>query len=50
MIGVIVIGFLGYLGDLRLITGYFMGFWVGFMDVGSPHGDSWDFGYLWGFL
>ena len=34
MIGVIAIGFLGYLGDLRLVTGYFMGFWVGFMSVG----------------
>ena len=29
MIGVIVTGFSGYLGDLRLITGYFMGFGLG---------------------
>ena len=50
MIGVIVIGFSGYLGDLRLVTGCFMGFWVGFMSVGPPQGDSWVFGYLWGFL
>ena len=50
VIGVIAIGFLGNLRDLRLITGYFMGFWVGFMDVAPPQGDSWVFGYLWGFL
>ena len=29
MAGVSANGFSGYLGDLRLITGYFMGFWVG---------------------
>ena len=50
MIGVIAIGFSGYLGDLRLVTGCFMGFWVGFMSVGPLQGDSWVFGYLWGFL
>ena len=29
MAGVSAHGFSGYLGDLRFITGYFMGFWVG---------------------
>ena len=29
MAGVSAVGFSGYLGDLRLITGCFMGFWVG---------------------
>ena len=29
MAGVSANGFSGYLGDSRLITGYFMGFWVG---------------------
>ena len=29
MAGVSANGFSGYLGDLRLITGCFMGFWVG---------------------
>ena len=43
-------GFSGYLGDLRLITGCFMDFWVGLMSVGPPQGDSWVFGYLWGFF
>ena len=27
-----------------------MGFWVGLISVGPPQGDSWVFGYLWGFL
>ena len=43
MIGVILIGFSGYLGDLKLVTGCFMGFWVGFMSVGPQQGDSWVF-------
>ena len=42
--------FVWVLGDLRLITGSFMGFWVGLMSVGPPQGDSWVFGYLRGFL
>ena len=50
MFGVIAIGFCGYLGYLRLITGSFMGFRVGFMNMGPLQGDSWVFGYLWGFL
>ena len=29
MTGVAAVGFSGYLGDLRLVTGCFMGFWVG---------------------
>ena len=29
MAGVSAVGFPGYLGDLRLVTGCFMGFWVG---------------------
>ena len=29
MAGVAAIGFSGYLGDLSLVTGCFMGFWVG---------------------
>ena len=29
MAGVAAIGFSGYLGDLRLVAGCFMGFWVG---------------------
>ena len=29
MTGVSVVGFSGYLGDLRFVTGCFMGFWVG---------------------
>ena len=37
-------------GYLRLITGSFMGFGVGFMSVGPLQGDSLVFGYLWGFL
>ena len=45
MAGVAVIGFSGYLGDLRLVTGCFMGFWVGCVSVGPPQGDSWVFGY-----
>ena len=44
------LGFLGILGDLKLIIGSFMGFWVGLMSVGPLQGDSWVFGYLWGFL
>ena len=43
MIGVAAIGFSGYLGDLRLVTGCFMGFWVGCMSVGPLQGDSWVF-------
>ena len=31
-------------GYLRLITGSFMGFGVGFMSVGPLQGDSWVFG------
>ena len=46
----IAIGFSGYLGDLRLITGYFMGFWVGFMNVGPLQGDSWVLGIFGGFF
>ena len=46
----VTIGFSGYLGDLKLIIVYFMGFWVGLMSVGPLQGDSWIFGYLWGFL
>ena len=46
----VVIGFSGYLGDLKLFIGSFMGFWVGLMSVGPPQGDSWAFGYLWVFL
>ena len=46
----VVIGFSGYLGDLKLIIRSFMGFWVGLMSVGPPQGDSWVFGYLWGFF
>ena len=29
MTGVSAVGFSGYLGDLRLVTGCFMGFWIG---------------------
>ena len=43
MTGVSAVGFSGYLGDLRLVTGCFMGFW-GWMSVcGAPQGDSWVF-------
>ena len=38
----------GYLGDLRLVTGCFMGFWVGCMSVEPLQGDSWVFGYYGG--
>ena len=38
--------FRGFKVDYRV----FYGFWVGFMDVGPLQGDSWVFGYLWGFL
>ena len=48
MAGVVAIGFSGYLGDLRLVTGCFVGFWVGFMSVGPLQGDSWVFGYYEG--
>ena len=34
MFGVLAIGFSGYLGDLKLIIGSFMGFWFGCMSVG----------------
>ena len=43
MAGVAAIGFSGYLGDLRLVTGCFMGFWVGRVSVGPPQGVSWVF-------
>ena len=43
MTGVSAVGFSGYLGDLRLVTGCFMGFWVGWMSVGPLQGDSWVF-------
>ena len=48
MVGVSANGFSGYLGDLRLVTGCFMGFWVGSMSVGPPQGDLWVFGYYGG--
>ena len=37
-------------GNLKLITGSFMGFGVGLVSVGPPQGDSWVFEYLWGFF
>ena len=43
MAGVAAVGFSGYLGDLRLVTGCFMGFWVGCVSVGPPQGDLWVF-------
>ena len=38
------------LGDLKLITGSFMGFWVQLMSVGPPQGNSWVWGIFWGFF
>ena len=40
----------GFWGNLKLFLGSFMGFGVGLMSVGPLQGDSWVFGYLWGFL
>ena len=50
MAGVAAIGFSGYLGELRLVTGCFMGFWVECMSVEPPQGDSWVFWYYGGLL
>ena len=43
MTGVSAVGFSGYLGDLRLVTGRFMGFWGWMSECGAPQGDSWVF-------
>ena len=44
MIGVIAIGFSGYFRGFKVGYRVFYGFWVGFMSVGPPQGDSWVFG------
>ena len=51
MIGVIAIGFSGYFREFEVwLQGVLWVFCVGFMSVGPLQGDSWVFGYLWGFL
>ena len=48
--GVAIGVFFGYLRDLKLVIRSFMGFGVESMSVRPLQGESWVFGYLWGFL